>query len=193
MSGDLVTAAPPLDLTQEDLELEINDLPGPHHDLPDLESGPFHDLPDLVELEEPEPLDLVALHVEAVAATRGAVLQAEEAREQEVAATGARLRAEQERLFQIVMAGLPGAVRHAAAQGQRTAVVLRFTGADKLDEFCYLYMLKGPYNPEHRAEMRHMGARPLMQRLRRELQAAGFGVHHSWQRATNDNTLAVTW
>lgn len=143
--------------------------------------------------EDPSPAQLQALYQEATDTTWGAVRAAEVSRDQELAATGERLRAEQERLYQIVMLGLPGAVRAAASQGQRVATVLRFCGADKLDEFCYLYMLKGPHNPEHRAEMKAMGAKPLLHRVRAKLQAAGFGVHHAWQRATNDNTLSVTW
>lgn len=152
----------------------------------DLELGQVpHDLPDLADLKH--------LHAEATAATWDSVRQAEQAHEAELRAMGERLSAEQERLYAVVMQALPGAVREAAASGRRTAVVLQFSGADKLDEFCYLYMLKGPHNPEHRAEMRQMGAKPLLQRLRAALQPAGFGVHHAWQRATNDNTLAVTW
>ena len=138
-------------------------------------------------------VDLGGLFREAVQATQGAVEAAERGRLDELRATGERLRAEQARLYDLIMAALPAAVRDAAAGGHRVAVVLSFSGADKLDEFCYLYMLKGPHKAEHRAEMREMGARPLLDRLRRELRAAGFGVHHAWQRATNDNTLAVTW
>lgn len=143
--------------------------------------------------EDPSAEQLAALFREATEATWGAVRAAEVSREQELRATGERLNAEQERLYQIVMLGLPGAVRAAASRGQRVATVLRFCGADKLDEFCYLYMLKGPHNPEHRAEMKALGARPLLYRLRAKLQGAGFGVHHAWQRATNENTLSVTW
>lgn len=146
-----------------------------------------------VGVDDSAPVDLAALHAEAVASTREAVQQADLRHEEDLRATGERLRAEQERLFQHVLAAAPAAVREAAAKGQRTAVVLRFTGADKLDEFCYLYMLKGPMAPDARAEMRAMGARPLLHRLRAEFQAAGFGVHHAWQRATNDNSLALTW
>lgn len=141
----------------------------------------------------PDVGELIDLYLEAVEATKHAIVKADAERLREICETGTRLRAEQERLFQIVMQSIPGAVREAAACGQRTAVVMRFAGADKLDEFCFLYMLKGPHNAEHRAEMHAMGARPLLYRLRASLHAAGFGVHHSWQRATNDNSLAITW
>lgn len=147
---------------------------------------------DLAAYTQPQ-CDLKTLYAEAVATTWGAVRQAEQSREDELRATGEKLLAEQERLFGILMDALPAAVREAAGKGQRTAVLLRFSGADKLDDFCYLYMLKGPHNQEHRAEMRAMGAKPLLHRLRQVLQPAGFGVHHAWQRATNENTLAVTW
>lgn len=137
--------------------------------------------------------DLTALYAEAVAATANAVQEADDARLQDMQATGQRMRDEQARLYSLVMDALPGAVREAAAKGQRVATVLEFSGSDKLDEFCYLYMLKGPHAHEHRHEMRLMGVKPLMHRLRDELGRAGFGVHHAWQRATNQNTLAVTW
>ena len=138
-------------------------------------------------------LDLSALYAEAVATTAAAVQHAEDARLQDMQATGQRMREEQALLYDRVMDALPGAVREAAAKGQRVATILEFAGSDKLDEFCYLYMLKGPHAHEHRHEMRQMGVKPLMYRLRDELGRAGFGVHHAWQRATNQNTLAVTW
>lgn len=157
-----------------------------------LEAEPYDLAPAPRDLA-PEPHDLAALHAEAVAATQAAVRSADDARARELRDMGDRLRAEQEQLRRAVMGTLPAAVRRAAADGQRAAVVLRFGGADKLVEFCYLYMLRGPRDAADRAEMRAMGVRPLLPRLRAELQAAGFGVHHAWQRSTNDNTLAVTW
>lgn len=149
--------------------------------------------PPAFEFEDISVEDLRALYQEATSLTWDAVRAEEVSREQELAATGQRLRAEQDKLYEIVMLALPGAVRAAASQGQRVATLLRFGGSDKLDEFCFLYMLKGPHNPEHRAEMKAMGCRPLLQRLRTKLQAAGFGVHHAWQRSTNDNALSVSW
>jgi hypothetical protein len=137
--------------------------------------------------------DLHELYAEAVAATRDAVALAEAESARELEAMGERLRAEQGRLFRAVMAGVPEAVRAGAARGQRHAAVLQFGGSDKFGEFCYLYMIKGPYKPELREEMRAMGARPLLPRLRATLRAAGFGVHHAWQRATNENSLVVSW
>ena len=140
-----------------------------------------------------DDIDLKQLHAQAVEAAGQAVAQAEADQARELAAMGERLRAEQEGLHRCIMGGLRDAVRQAAAQGQRVATLLRFAGSDRLGEFCYLYMLKGPHKAEHRAEMRAMGASPLLPRLRRELQAAGFGVFHAWQRATNENTLSITW
>lgn len=144
-------------------------------------------------LAEEEATDLAALYVHAVAACAEAADRAQTARTQELADMGVRLRAEQERVYAQIMAALPGAVKAAAAQGLRAATVLEFAGADKLDEFCYLYMIKGPYAPEHRQEMKAMGVKPLLYRLRDELRAAGFWLTHAWQRATNQNTLEVSW
>lgn len=133
------------------------------------------------------------LHAEAVRACKEAVRRAEDARDEEIRAMGERLRAEQDRFLKLLMSRLPEAVRQAAGEGKRTATLLQFSGSDKLDEFCYLYMLKGPVNPESRAEMKAMGVKPLMHGLRAGLGRAGFGVHHAWQRATNDNLLSVSW
>lgn len=138
-------------------------------------------------------VDLRSLHDEAVRAAAHAVARAEQSEREELLAMGRRFAQEQEELYNQIMAALPDAVRAAAGQGRRVATVLRFGGSDRLREFCYLYMLKGPHRAEQRAEMQAMGVEPLLPRLRRELRAAGFGAHHAWQRATNDNTLSVTW
>lgn len=138
-------------------------------------------------------VDLVALHREAVQMTCESVRNAEEAAAAERAAMGARLRAEQARLRELIMSGVAGAVREAAAGGHRVATILRFDGSVKLDEFCYLYMLKGPYKSELRQEMQAMGVRPLLPFLKNEMRRAGFKLWHTWQRATNENTLTLSW
>lgn len=148
-------------------------------------------------LEDPPPARdpgwLRDLHTYATQACQGAVTRADEDQARQLREQGARLRAEQDALRDHILAGLEEAVRTAAEAGQRFATVLTFSGADRFGEFCYLYMLKGPLKPELRAEMKAMGVAPLLPRLRRELQAAGFDVHHAWQRATNENSIAVTW
>lgn len=142
----------------------------------------------------PSPESLRRLHDQAVEAARLAVAAVDDAHAQELRAMGARLRDEQAQLYARVMGPCLGAaVQQASAAGHRVATVLRFEGSERWSEFCILYMLKGPVKADQRAEMRAMGVSPLLPRLRRELQAAGFGVHHAWQRATNENTLAVTW
>ena len=139
------------------------------------------------------PTWLKDLRDEAVATCQGAVARVDEEAARQLSDMGQRLRAEQDSLYRHIMDDLEGVVRRAAEAGQRFATVLAFSGADRFDEFCYLYMLKGPLKPELRAEMKAMGAAPLLPRLRRELQAAGFDVHHAWQRATNENSVTVTW
>lgn len=142
----------------------------------------------------PDDLEaLRALRLEAAQLGEAAVAAADLQEAAEREAMGQRLVEEQDRLYGLVLGNLPSAVREAAAAGQRSAVVLRFGGADKLGEFCYLYMLKGPHSPDGKAEMKALGAAPLLHRLRAALNPAGFRVWHAWQRATNDNTLAVSW
>lgn len=190
---------PPLDRDPAaDPALEQEDPPALDQEDPALASEVDMLVADVVAsvLDGPDDDDnnnLRQLHAEAVEASARAVLDAEHSRLDELAATGRRLREEQERLYRQIMDGLPGAVREAAAAGRRVATLLCFEGQERFSEFCYLYMLKGPIKAEQRAEMRAMGCAPLLPRLRRELQAAGFGVYHSWQRATNDNTLSIMW
>lgn len=148
-------------------------------------------------LEDPppprDPSWLRDLHDHAVQACQRAVARADEDQAKQLADIGQRLRAEQDALYRHIMDGLDDAVRAAADAGHRHVTVLAFSGADRFSEFCYLYMIKGPLKPDQRQEMKAMGVTPLLPRLRRELRAAGFDVHHAWQRATNENTLTVTW
>lgn len=139
------------------------------------------------------PAWLKDLHDQALQTCMGAVARVDEEAARQLNDMGERLRAEQQALHDRIMTDLEGAVRRAAEAGQRHATVLSFSGADRFDEFCYLYMLKGPLKPELHAEMKAMGVAPLLPRLRRELRAAGFDVHHAWQRATNENSITVTW
>lgn len=136
---------------------------------------------------------LRSLYKDAVATCEKAVRKVEEEETKRLRETGDRLRAEQNKVFEGIMTALAPAVHEAAAKGQRMATVLRFEGSDKFDEFCYLYMIKGPIKPELRQELKDMGVRPLLYRLRDVLHPAGFGVHHAWQRATNENTVSVSW
>ena len=145
------------------------------------------------EPEVPDSDALRALARRALELTNAAVTRVEEDRVAALAATGARMRAEQDILFKQVMCSLPAAVCDAASAGRRTAHLRHFAGGDLLAEFSVLYMLKGPHNKDDRAEMRAMGVKPLMGRLRNMLTSAGFGLHLSWQRATNQNLLSVTW
>lgn len=141
----------------------------------------------------PVPVDFLALHAEAVQTTQTAVQNAIQDEIDQLRDLGARLKVEQGRLFDAIVEGIPAAVRDAASQGRRTAVLLRFDGADKFHEFCYLYMIKGPHKFDQRQEMRALGVKPLLSRLRGMLYTSGFAVHHAWQRATNENILSVSW
>ncbi len=137
--------------------------------------------------------DLLQLRREVVAISAAATSAAELAAQTEIDDVVRRLRAEQDRLYSLIMDHLPVALRGAAHTGARSAVVLHFAGQDKLDEFCYLYMLKGPTTSEGKATLRRLGIVPVLARLREALNPAGFRVWHTWERATNENTLAVSW
>jgi hypothetical protein len=137
--------------------------------------------------------ELAQLREEAAATSATAASAVEIAAQTEIDAVVCRLRAEQDRLYSLIIDHVPVAVRGAASLGARSAVVLHFAGQDKLDEFCYLYMLKGPATTEGKATLRRLGIVPVLARLRETLNPVGFRVWHTWQRATNDNTLAVSW
>lgn len=104
-----------------------------------------------------------------------------------------RLRAESTKLLDTLLGRVPTAILDAAANGKRVATLLEFSGGDLFEEFCYLYMVKGPHTQEGRAEMKRAGVEPLLDTLRRTLHPAGFTVWHSWQRATNQNLVTVSW
>ncbi len=137
--------------------------------------------------------DLQALYRYAVETSAQAVATADDERRATLAALGEQIRAEQDSLFCSLMEALESAVRENAQKGLRCATILQFGGADKYSEFCYLYMIKGPPRGEQRAEMHEMGVKPLLHRLIGVLRHSGFQIHHAWQRATNENTLTVSW
>lgn len=151
--------------------------------------------PETVDLspDVPGPDELAALCAEARALAAAAVERVETDAAAELAATAERMRAESDALGAEVLRRVPAAVRAAAAQGRRVATLLRFQGPDKFREFCYLYLLKGPVAAGQRAEMKRAGVAPLLPGLTRELRAAGFCLHHAWQRSTNDNAITLTW
>lgn len=138
-------------------------------------------------------LDAAALFDRARELTLATVAAAEHDEREAADAVGRRLRAEHAKLLDTLVGRVPTAVLDSAAKGQRVAAVLEFGGGDLFEEFCYLYMIKGPYAPEGRAEFRRAGVEPLLGVLRRMLEPAGFRVWHSWQRATNRNALTVSW
>lgn len=104
---------------------------------------------------------------------------------EERAAHVAAARAAQDRLFETLLHGFEGLVRGAAAEGKHEVDLLAFEGADTFNnEFCYLYLLKGPRQPE-------AGIQPLLPELRRAV--APFRLRHVWRPGTVQNKLVVSW
>ena len=101
-----------------------------------------------------------------------------------------RIKQEQDRLFAQLTTALPAIVKAAAEQGHRHAVLCAFDGGDKFDEFCTLYLLKGPRDRQERKELDVV---PVLNRLHRMVRGTGFSVAHAWQRATNHNEVTITW
>lgn len=143
---------------------------------------------------EPLPVDYAQLHALACRVSSEACAKARADEEEEAARMAACMREESEHLLSVIVQGLPSAVMDAARQGLREAVVAQFEGCTKFGTFCYLFLIKGPHNDLTAwQEMKRAGCVPLLTRLRDLLQPAGFRVWHSWNRATNDNTLCVAW
>lgn len=148
-----------------------------------------------------EGLFIEAQRESVAAAARG--VAAEEGRRR---AWAARVIAAQARLSAEVKERLPGAVRAAAAGGERVAKLLEFAGTDAFrssspedgssaddEDFCYLFLLKGPHvaNRAQRDDFQASGGVPLLPYLRRELHP--FRVRHVWDRSTNNNLLLAEW
>lgn len=144
--------------------------------------------------EELKALRAAALATSAAAAAAAAG-GAQAGWEAEWAGRGARIAAEQDALFEGVWAGAEGAVMEAARQGRSNCVLLEFDGAAKAEgaEFCTLYLLKGPAAPVGREEMRAMGVAPLLRRFDAALQGSGMAARLEWDKATNRNTLRLSW
>ena len=91
----------------------------------------------------------------------------------------------QAQLLRTVTDGLADRVMQAAREGKRELELLAFEGGDTFDgEFCYLYLLKGPRQPED-------GVEPLLPRLRKQL--LPFSVRHVWRQGTVQNRVVMAW
>lgn len=137
------------------------------------------------------PCDIEGLHREAVFVASRARSDEDARAKAALDLMGARIREEQDLLFDSVMNDLPHKVREAASRGQRSVSVLDFGGSDKFGSFCYVYLLRGARGGLVQREMEAMGVKPLLPRLRREVHP--FRVRHVWTRATNDNSVLLFW
>ncbi len=152
--------------------------------------------PVAVNAPPPAVVNMAELYAEAVALSAQACVQAQkqaEDRERELARKTALA---QDALVAQVLASAPVAVRAAASQGERSAVVLEFGGGDvygaaEEEQLSYLYLLKGPRESARRRELTAYGFEPLLMRLRRTL--VPFRVDHVWEQATNVNYISVSW
>lgn len=109
------------------------------------------------------------------------------------AAFVAQVEAAQDALVSGLVRSAPERIRAASAAGQDHVSLLDWVGPEKFNpagdgppreaDLCYLFLVKGPREPDH------VGG--CLQRLRREL--APFRVRHEWNQSTNLNSVIASW
>lgn len=133
------------------------------------------------------------LYREARAATLSASTDLAEYELASEAAFVAQVEAAQTALVARILGGAADRIRAAAAAGQDHVSLLDWVGPEKFNpagdgppreaDLCYLFLVKGPREPDH--------VNGCLPRLRREL--APFRVRHDWNQATNLNSVIVSW
>ncbi|AGE58016.1 hypothetical protein PBCVNW6652_472L [Paramecium bursaria Chlorella virus NW665.2] len=83
------------------------------------------------------------------------------------------------------------AVIAAAASGAKFADIFTFKGGDLHEGYNILFMMFGGVEQERRDQLEQYGFHGCFNDLVQAL--APFYVKHSWDRATNDNTISVFW
>ena len=108
--------------------------------------------------------------------------------ETEAAAHVSAVSLAQSQLLSRLLDGFQERVMEAAREGRCEMELLAFEGGDTFDdEFCYLYLLRGPRQPDSF----NSGIAPLLPALRGSL--APFRVRHVWKQGTVQNSLVVAW
>jgi hypothetical protein len=179
----------PAPLSVEGLALlldSIRDVEDPEHDVPPPLLDPEEDAVNVT-----DDINVAALYSDALRTSAETVRdyrQAEDAKIKELATWSSVI---QEKLLAKLKSRLPEVVMTAAKTGARTATLLEFQGADVYCGYCYLHLILGARpGPQVRQLARH-GFQPLIYRLRQEFRP--FNVMHRWDRATNKNTIEVSW
>jgi hypothetical protein len=79
----------------------------------------------------------------------------------------------------------------AAAAGLKYASIFEFKGSDLHEDFNILFMLFGGAEQERRDHLEQFGFHGVYEELMNRV--APFYIKHSWDRATNNNTITLFW
>jgi len=83
------------------------------------------------------------------------------------------------------------AVIEAAASGAKNTVVFNFRGADVFEGFSILFMLLGGVEYDQKVRLGNYGFEPAMDKLNNAVRP--FDLRHTWDRATNINSIVLIW
>jgi hypothetical protein len=97
----------------------------------------------------------------------------------------------QESLVEHILSSAEAEVISAAAAGMKYATIFDFKGSDLHEEFNILFMLFGGAEQERRDQLAQFGFSGCYEELAHRV--APFYIKHSWDRATNNNSITLFW
>lgn len=78
-----------------------------------------------------------------------------------------------------------------AASGAKSSVVYTFRGADVFEGFSILFMMLGGVEYEQKVRLDNYGFEPVLEKLTAAVYP--FSLRHTWDRATNENSIILHW
>ena len=137
------------------------------------------------------PTNLFALYAEAVEVSNAA--QAfEDLREfEETTLFVENITKAQTKLVDHILEAAEKIVIEAAASGAKSSVVYTFRGADVFEGFSTLFMLLGGVEHEQKVRLENYGFEPALKKLTDAVYP--FSMRHTWDRATNENSIILIW
>ena len=97
----------------------------------------------------------------------------------------------QKSLVEHILSLAEAEVISAAAAGLKYATIFEFKGSDLHEDFNILFMLFGGVEQERRDQLAQFGFGGCYEELMNRV--APFYVKHSWDRATNNNSITLFW
>jgi len=97
----------------------------------------------------------------------------------------------QEALVEHILSHAEAEVISAAAAGLKYATIFEFKGSDLHEDFNILFMLFGGVEQERRDHLEQFGFHGVYEELMNRV--APFYIKHSWDRATNGNSITLYW